>query len=119
MGASCIYSFLKNVFYTDQCHLHSFFPDGGLLLVTVLRVRHQESIVVFLCVTLCLHVLKKIISRLDRWSMSCLSPSTSRRQSGTYDPGKGRGDPGSGLGSVFSLFDNSFYFCFFFFGPTY
>ena len=37
-----------------------------------------------------------------------------RRQSGTYDPGKGRGDPGSGLGSVFSLFDNGFIFVSFF-----
>ena len=28
--------------YTNQYHLHSFFPDGCLPVLTVLRVSHQE-----------------------------------------------------------------------------
>ena len=30
------------LYNTDQYHLHSFFPDGCLPVLTVLRVSHQE-----------------------------------------------------------------------------
>ena len=38
----CILVFARAPTYTNQYHLHSFFPDGCLPVLTVLRVSHQE-----------------------------------------------------------------------------